>query len=217
MREARHGLMPQILHCHVALDDTLGIVLRLMDVGITHAEGAHPGVVPKELSEGGFALDLHSDVIEVEGSRMKDVVGRIHHPVDHLRASVVEAADGCAQTLCRVLTAKREGVIVFGFQVAIALMGRAFVVKLGEGGQAEALVVGEEQLPAGCGTIGDIDARIEAETMVDGRSHACHHARRNGPMAQQDVVFEAEGDCRPIVVPSIEASFRLAIASQIGA
>ena len=106
---------------------------------------------------------------------------------------------------------------MLGFQVAIALVSRAFVIEFGKGGQAETFVVGKEQLPAGCGTIGNINPRIEAETMVDGRSHACHEACRDGPMPQQDVVLEAEGDRRTIIVPSIKVPFWLAITSQIRA
>ena len=217
MGEARHSFMSQILHRHVALDDTLCIVLRLMDVGITHAEGTHPGIVSKKFRKGHLALNLHTDIIEVERSGMEDVVGRIHHPINHLCATMIEASNTCHCPTPPVLGSKREGVIVLGFQVAIAFVSRTLVIEFSKGGQAETFVVGEEQFPTGCGTIGNIDTRIEAEMMVDGRSHACHEACRDGPMPQQDVVLEAEGDRRTIIVPSIKVPFWLAITSQIRA
>ena len=73
-----------------------------------------------------------------------------------------------------MLQAKRNRMIVFRFQVAIAFVGWAFVIKFGKGRQAESFVVGQEKLPAGTWSIGYIDTRIEAETMVDTGRHARH-------------------------------------------
>ena len=215
VRQARHEFMPEILHCHVALDYLLGIVFRLMYVSVAYAEGTHPGVAPEKLRQEKLSAKLHAQIVEVEGSSVVDVVGRIHHPVYHLRAVVVEATEGCAQARCNVLPAEREGVVVLGFEAAVAFMRRAFVVEFGEGGQAEAFVVGKQQLPAGSGSPGYVDAGIEAEAVVDGRSHACHEACRDGPMPQQDVVLDGEGSGGSVVAPRVKASLRSAIAAKV--
>ena len=163
-----------------------------MDICVADAGGLHPGVVLHEFREGRLSLNLHSKVVEVEGSGMVDVIGRIHHPVNHLCATMVEATDGCAQTLCRILSAKREGVVVLGLEAAVSFMGGTLVVEFGEGGQTETFIIGEEKLPARRGSPGDVDTRVEAEAVADAGSTACHEASRERPMRQQHIVLQGE-------------------------
>lgn len=206
VRQARHEFMPEILHCNVALDYLLGIVFRLVYVSVAYAEGTHPGVAPEKLRQEKLSAKLHAQIVEVEGCGVVDVVGRIHHPVYHLSPAVIEAFHARLHPAAPVLCCERQRMVVFGLQVAVPFVRGALVVEFREGGQAEALVVGEQHLPSGRWAPGDVDAGIQAEAVVDAGGHACHQAGREGPMAEQDIMFEAEGDRRAVIAAGIDVA-----------
>ena len=84
---------------------------------------------------------------------------------------MIESAQGTLESCSGILHAQLYRAVVLRLQSAVALVCSALVIEFGEGGQAESLVVGEEELPSCGGTVGDIYSGIEAETVIHAGGH----------------------------------------------
>ena len=135
------------------------------------------------------------------------IVGRIHHPVNHVHAMMIESAHCCAER-CHLVTRSHNHVLrFFGLKSDIALGGRTLIIEVGECGHAECHVPRSRKAPAVGGAIREVDTRIPAETAVERSVHVSHHTHRQREIFEQDVMLGKVAHVGAIVALVVVAVF----------
>ena len=203
MVERGHKLVAKIFHCIVALVDFHIVMALLVHIGIAQLQGCKPGVATHHPGEIQIDIGLYAQVVHVEIGTMEHVISMVHHPVNHPMATMIETTQRSRHAFRMILHSGLYATVFLGFESRISVVGGALVIKVGKGGQTEALVVGHKHLPALGRPVGDVHARIEVMARVYTRVHVGQHSCTHRPMIEYQIVLDIIAEVAAVVTTRI--------------
>ena len=130
--------------------------------------------------------------MEPEVGGVISVGGVVHHPVYHVGAVVVEGFEGGFHVGAGVGSSQSQCAALLGPECGVSLLCGAAIPQVGEGGHAHGFVPRGKDLPPLCRPVGEVDAGIEVEAVVEGGVAGGHEAYRECEVPAYDVVFGIE-------------------------